>query len=474
VQAQAAQPTSGGIEVLKITTARDAMGGAYGGGARSWGQGLTPLQQAQLRSIEGAGGLRGEELAGYAALNPNSNVQQYARAQGGQYNPSVMSNGMQQPMQQPMGGPVQAQPVGQPTTWQPNGPMQNPVQNQVQAGGYVYKGVGPEGNAVFTDPTTGERFLYDGAIGENYQVGQSSALPEPMLKTGLAGAEEALQGGLRQAVKGIDYAHDMGRADLNASLQGANDQLQPYASQGQGANAYQSALAGAQGQAAQQQAYDRFIESPGQQYLREQAERALTRNAAATGGLQGGNVLQALQRNAIGLAAQDFDNSFNRLGSLSDRGLSAAGQMGSNQINVGNALAGLSADAGRQTAGYAYDTGAQLAAGRTRAGENLANNIAQTTGNLANTVSQTGQSMAGVIGQGGSNLANLLAGAGRDMSTNQANYAQMLANLATGSGGQVAGLPTLGQPTQTTGILGGIGDVFSGIGGMATGFGWGA
>jgi hypothetical protein len=305
-------------------------------------------------------------------------------------------------------------------------------------------------------------------------VGQSSALPEPMLKTGLAGAEEALQGGLRQAVKGIDYAHDMGRADLNASLQGANDQLQPYASQGQGANAYQSALAGAQGQAAQQQAYDRFIESPGQQYLREQAERALTRNAAATGGLQGGNVLQALQRNAIGLAAQDFDNSFNRLGSLSDRGLSAAGQMGSNQINVGNALAGLSADAGRQTAGYAYDTGAQLAAGRTRAGENIANNIAQTTGNLANTVSQTGQSMAGVIGQGGSNLANLLAGAGRDMSTNQANYAQMLANLATGSGGQVAGLPTLGQPTQTTGILGGIGDVFSGIGGMATGFGWGA
>jgi hypothetical protein len=145
--------------VLKITTARDAMGGAYGGGARSWGQGLTPLQQAQLRSIEGAGGLRGEELAGYAALNPNSNVQQYARAQGGQYNPSVMSNGMQhpmqQPMQQPMGGPVQAQPVGQPTTWQPNGPVQNPVQNQVQAGGYVYKGVGPEGNAVFTDPTTG-------------------------------------------------------------------------------------------------------------------------------------------------------------------------------------------------------------------------------------------------------------------------------------------------------------------------------
>ena len=71
---------------------------------------------------------------------------------------------------------------------------------------------------------------------------------------------------------------------------------------------------------AQAQAYAQFQESPGQAYLREQAERSLVANSAATGGLAGGNVLKELQGQAVGLAAQDFQNQFDRRGTVADRG----------------------------------------------------------------------------------------------------------------------------------------------------------
>ena len=101
------------------------------------------------------------------------------------------------------------------------------------------------------------------------------------IPTGLIGSERALnigQSGLEQALQG--------------GLSGAMSQLGPYAQQGGQAFNLQSALTGALGAPAQQQAYQNFSESPGQQFLREQGERSVINQAAATGGTQGGNVLR--------------------------------------------------------------------------------------------------------------------------------------------------------------------------------------
>jgi hypothetical protein len=109
--------------------------------------------------------------------------------------------------------------------------------------------------------------------------------------------------------------------------------LDPYNQGGQKAFAMQQDFSGANGADAQKAAYDNFQNSPGQQYLREQSEKALLRSAASTGGVGGSALKAALQKNAIGLASQDYQNQFNNLGSLTGVGLGAAGGL----VNSGNA-----------------------------------------------------------------------------------------------------------------------------------------
>ena len=95
----------------------------------------------------------------------------------------------------------------------------------------------------------------------------------------------------------------------------------------------------------------------------------------------------------------------------------------------------------------AYGTGQSLAGGRTRAGEQIAGNLQGTTSALSQLINQQGMDLSNIIGSGGNNIANLLAGYGTaDAQTKQA-LAALLANIATGSASQVAGVPGLPGPT---------------------------
>jgi len=85
-----------------------------------------------------------------------------------------------------------------------------------------------------------------------------------------------------------------------------------------------SEFLGLRGVEAEQGAIAGFQESPGQKFLRERSERALLRNQAAVGGLGGGNVLTALQEQAIGIASGQLGERKDRLAQLSGSGLSAA------------------------------------------------------------------------------------------------------------------------------------------------------
>lgn len=261
------------------------------------------------------------------------------------------------------------------------------------------------------------------------------------MKTGLYGAEDALQGGLRGALAGLE-----------GGVAAAEGTLNPYTSAGKGASNLQAALSGALGPEAQRAAFANYNESPEVAYMRQQGEKAILRNAAATGGTQGGNVLQALQRHGLGLAQQDYANSFNRLGSLADRGQSSA-----------NLLGGIQANAGMKAGDYAYGTGGQLAQYRTRAGENIANNYAGTTSALSGLINQQGTDLANIIGQGGGNIAQLLASYGQMSAEQQQQLATLLANIATGSASTFAGASQL--PNVNDGeMLGGIGNLLGGIG----------
>ena len=278
------------------------------------------------------------------------------------------------------------------------------------------------------------------------------------------------QRALAQATGTMDTANTEGRRDF-ATAQEYYDQ---FANSGNRAFQQMADYTGASGVDAQQAAYDAYRASPGQNYLVQQAEQASLRNAAATGGLGGGRVQQELQTQAMGLAQQDFANSFDRLGRIADVGQQAIAaqsgmqqQMGVNTINQGNNLANLQTQSGAAIAGNQFgsginmanvastagnnaansimNTGQLLSGGRTRAGEQIATNLTNQANIMANTVNQQGAGLADLTGVNAGQLGSLLGGAGENQALSQQQLAQLLAGLSTAQISAVAGAAGVGQ-----------------------------
>lgn len=122
---------------------------------------------------------------------------------------------------------------------------------------------------------------------------------------------------------------DATREDMNKRqaewISGANtlsEGYNPYIQGGLQATQQQQALSGALGQDAQRQAYSQYQESPGVAFQREQGMRGIGQNLSAMG-VGGGTRLKELSRFNQGLAAQDFNNYYNRLGDQSSQGANA-------------------------------------------------------------------------------------------------------------------------------------------------------
>jgi len=318
--------------------------------------------------------------------------------------------------------------------------------------------------------------------------------------TGLIGSEMALQGGSQAALEALLGGYGQAQGVLNdprgstynmGGVTGAIGQgvagLNPFAQPGGQAFNLQAALAGAMGAPAQQQAFTNFQESPGQAYLRQQSEQALLRNQAAIGGLGGGRVRQELQRQAQGLAAQDFDASFNRLGSLSTMGLNAAGQQGQlygQQAGIaGNlegqamsnanarqlALAQAASNTGNNAADLAFRTGQNVAGGRADAGNAIASSVGNTISALSNLANQGGQDVAATIGAGAGNLSNVINTAGSGQAASNTNLAALLAQILQSQGNQAGGLPGAPGVQFNPGVLSNIGNFLQGAGAAAQG-----
>ena len=144
--------------------------------------------------------------------------------------------------------------------------------------------------------------------------------------------------GLWQDITGVTAAREAAaqqQAGLEQGIDVMQQYLDPYAQAGEGALGQMQALSGAMGPEAQQAAYDAIQGSAGFQSALQQGERGILQNAAATGGVRGGNTQGALAQYSPALLSQAIDQRYSQLGGIANMGANAAGNLAS---GVGSAL----------------------------------------------------------------------------------------------------------------------------------------
>lgn len=320
-------------------------------------------------------------------------------------------------------------------------------------------------------------------------------------QTGLIGSEQALTGGLSGATQLINQGANQAVGAMGAGTQAATKYLSGlegnnfsadtslgadvtnplneaagnfsgYMTGGTNAAKLQADYSGANGPEAKAAAEAIFQQSIPTNYLMQQMQKATERSAAARGGLMSGNVLAELQRNAAGIASQDYQNQFNNLGTVAGQGLSAAGQVAglrSNQANIAgqlkqtginanlqatlanqeqkyNVAKGLSdlanqyginvsnvlGSAAGANAGNVYNTGLQMAQGRTNAGAAIAKNAADAASGISKLLEGQGVNVSNEMASDINNVTKMLAQYGlNDQASNQ-NLAAMIANITGG------------------------------------------
>jgi hypothetical protein len=153
-------------------------------------------------------------------------------------------------------------------------------------------------------------------------------------------AAAGIAGGIMQK-NAVDKGASQARDALNQGVTTATNQLSPWATSGQPANADQADLLGLNGQPAADAAMAKFQSSPGYTWQLGEGLRAVDAGAAANGLLRSGAALKAEQTFGSGLAATDFGNYWNRLQQLSGSGLDAAKGIASAATGGAQQIAGV-------------------------------------------------------------------------------------------------------------------------------------
>lgn len=159
---------------------------------------------------------------------------------------------------------------------------------------------------------------------------------------------------------------DTGKLAMNqyASLLGLNDSYVKsnrgagFGALGGVAGALDKILGKSQkGVMSQADAISQIENSPFLQSQYKQAENALLQNAAATGGLRGGNVQEALADNRMNMLYQNVQNQQQHLANLANLGQNAAAGVGNAGMATGNNIANQLNGIGQAQAGYALARG---------------------------------------------------------------------------------------------------------------------
>lgn len=177
---------------------------------------------------------------------------------------------------------------------------------------------------------------------------------------GIAGGG-AQEKAAESAARAQNRAAQYGMLEQQRQFERVQQLLNPYMQGGAQAFEQQRVLSGAMGTQAQQDAISGLMASPIFTGMAQQGEAALMQNAAATGGLRGGNLQGALAQFRPQLLNQALERQYSMLGGLSQSGIGAA-----------NALAGYGQNlADRMSQGYGTigqaQAGSALAQGQAKA-----------------------------------------------------------------------------------------------------------
>ncbi len=167
---------------------------------------------------------------------------------------------------------------------------------------------------------------------------------------GITGATASAKGA-QQAANTQSAAVDRALVEQRAARDEARGLQQPYVSAGSSALAQQMSLIGLNGTASQQDSLNSLLTSPEYSTNVRQGEEAILQNAAATGGLRGGNTQNSLANFRSDLLNTMISQQYNRLGGITSLGQNAATGVGNNGLAVAETMGGLLQQQGAALAG---------------------------------------------------------------------------------------------------------------------------
>lgn len=194
-----------------------------------------------------------------------------------------------------------------------------------------------------------------------------------------------------RAADAQNASDDKAIAEQQRQFDALQSLMKPYVQAGAGVDGVggslqaQQNLLGLNGNAQQQAAYDQIQNSAGFQSQLMQGQNAMLQNAAATGGLRGGNTQAAMAQFAPALLNQAVASQYQNLGGMTSLGQNSAAMQGNAGMQSANAIGGLYQSQGANTAGY------HLARGQ----------------NTQNMIGSIAGSLGGMGGGGGIDFGNL-------------------------------------------------------------------
>lgn len=161
----------------------------------------------------------------------------------------------------------------------------------------------------------------------------------------------------KRAASAQTQAADKGVEEQRRQFDAMQALLKPYIETGTTALSRQAALMGLGGEEAQRAAITAIERGPEFATMARQGEEAILQNAAATGGLRGGNVQAALAQFRPQILSGLIEQQYNRLGGLATAGQNAAAGVGTAGMQTGANISNLYGQVGAAQAGAALAKG---------------------------------------------------------------------------------------------------------------------
>jgi hypothetical protein len=185
-------------------------------------------------------------------------------------------------------------------------------------------------------------------------------------------SSKAQKSAAKTAAAAQTQATDQSMAEQRRQFDAIQAMFRPYVEAGGGALARQLDLTGVSGPEAQQRAIQAIEMGPEFAAMTRQGEEAILQNAAATGGLRGGNVQASLAKFRPEVLSSLINQQYQRLGGLTQLGQASAGMQAQSGQAFANNATQLFGQRGEALAGSALARG--------QANANMFGNIAGSIG----------------------------------------------------------------------------------------------